>query len=48
MEIRTVGPDELQDTATSRARNIPAEEIDSTFKSKYIGTPMPFLTVFLG
>ncbi|KAK3207776.1 hypothetical protein GRF29_96g350295 [Pseudopithomyces chartarum] len=36
MEIRTLGPDEVKSTATSSARSIPADEIDSTFKSKYI------------
>jgi len=49
MEIRTVGPEEVRDAATQRSlsiRNIPIDEIDSAFKSKYIGTSPSFLSIF--
>jgi hypothetical protein len=40
MEIRTLSPEDVKETATSRSgvRAIPIDKIDSTFKSQYTGT----------
>ncbi|KAL5120885.1 Allantoicase [Pleosporales sp. CAS-2024a] len=35
MEIRSFDPEDVKSTATTAARSIPADQIDSTFKSQY-------------
>jgi allantoicase len=37
MEIRTFDPEDVKGVATSGARSITADQIDSTFKSQYTG-----------
>lgn len=39
MEIHTLSPEDIKETATSNARAIPIDEIDATFKSQYTGKP---------
>jgi hypothetical protein len=38
MEIRSFDPEDVKSIATSTARSIPVDQIDSTFKSQYTGT----------
>jgi hypothetical protein len=38
MEIRSFDPEDVKSIATSTARSIPVDQIDSTFKTQYTGT----------